>query len=55
MIDLYHVPLPVIFVVGPRADLGLSEIGWRLGQRGSGQSSNNFPTLESAVAGRCWR
>lgn len=50
MIDLYHVPLPVIFVAGLALIWGVSELGWRLGQGGSGQSSN-VTTLESATAG----
>jgi hypothetical protein len=50
MIDLYHVPLPVIFVVGLALIWGVSELGWRLGQRGDGHSTN-IGTLESATAG----
>jgi hypothetical protein len=50
MIDLYHVPLPVIFVVGLALIWGVSEIGWRLGLHGDGHSTN-IGTLESATAG----
>ena len=49
-IDLYHVPLPVIFVVGLALIWGVSELGWRLGKRGDGHSTN-IGTLESATAG----
>ena len=50
MIDLYHVPLPVLFVVGLALIWGVSEIGWRLGQRSDSQSTN-IGTLESATVG----
>src|ERR1044072_2281172 len=50
MIDLYYVPLPVIFLVGLALIWGGSEIGWRLGQRRDGHSPN-IGTLESATLG----
>jgi hypothetical protein len=50
MIDLYNVPLPVIFLIGLALIWGVSELGWRLGQRGDGHSTN-IGTLESAAAG----
>jgi len=50
MIDLYHVPLPVLFLVGLALIWGVSELGWWYGQRGDGQSTN-ISTLESATAG----
>ena len=50
VIDLYHVPLPVIFLVGLALIWGVSELGWRLGKRGDGHSTN-IGTLESATAG----
>ncbi|MFL5238286.1 MAG: hypothetical protein ACJ8EL_11910 [Rhizomicrobium sp.] len=50
MIDLYYVPLPLIFLCGVALIWGVSEIGWRLGQRGDGHSTN-IGTLESATVG----
>ena len=50
VIDLYHVPLPVIFLVGLALIWGVSELGWRLGKRSDGHSTN-IGTLESATAG----
>ncbi len=50
MIDLYHVPLPVIFLSGLALIWGVSELGWRYGQRSEGHSTN-ISTLESATAG----
>jgi hypothetical protein len=40
MIDLYYVPLPLIFLCGVALIWGVSEIGWRLGRRGDGHSTN---------------
>src|SRR3954451_131906 len=48
MIDLYHVPLPVIFLGSLALIWGVSELGWRRGLRGDGQSTN-IGTLESAT------
>ncbi|MGB9369893.1 MAG: hypothetical protein WCE79_28190 [Xanthobacteraceae bacterium] len=50
MIDLYHVPLPVIFLGGLALIWGVSELGWRLGQDSSDHSTN-IGTLESAIVG----
>src|SRR4051795_2617372 len=50
MIDLYYVPLPLIFLCGVALIWGVSEIGWRLGRRGDGHSTN-IGTLESATVG----
>lgn len=50
MIDLYHVPLPVIFFGGLALIWGVSELGWWYGKRGDGHSTN-ISTLESATAG----
>jgi hypothetical protein len=50
MIDLYQVPLPLIFLCGLALIWGASEIGWRLGQRSAAQSTN-IGTLEGATIG----
>jgi len=50
MIDLYIVPLPVIFVCGLALIWGVSELGWRLGARRTDHSTN-INTLESATIG----
>jgi hypothetical protein len=50
MIDLYHVPLSVIFFGGLAVIWGVSELGWWYGKRGDGHSTN-IGTLESATAG----
>ena len=50
MIDLYIVPLPLIFVGSLVLIWGASEVGWRLGAR-SGAESTNIGTLESATIG----
>jgi len=50
MIDLYRAPLLLIFLCGLALIWGVSEVGWRLGQRGDGHSTN-IGTLESATAG----
>jgi hypothetical protein len=50
MIDLYNLPLPVIFVCGLALIWGASEVGWRLADRREGQSPN-IGTLESATLG----
>lgn len=48
--DLYNVPLPVIFLAGLALIWGASEVGWRLAIRRSGQSTN-INTLEGAMIG----
>jgi len=50
MIDLYHVPLWVIFLIGLALIWGVSELGWQLGARSAGQSTN-IGTLEGAMIG----
>src|SRR3954467_2094468 len=50
MIDLYHLPLPVIFLGSLALIWGVSEVGWRRGLRGDGRSTN-IATLESATIG----
>lgn len=50
MIDLYDVPLPIIFCIGLALIWAVSELGWRLGHRREGQSPN-IGTLESATLG----
>jgi hypothetical protein len=51
MIDLYSYSLLTIFFVGVAAVLGISELGWQLGTRGSGRGGGNASTLESAMLG----
>jgi len=50
MIDLYDVPLPAIFLGGLALIWGVSEVGWRVATRRSGQSTN-INTLEGAMIG----
>jgi len=50
MIDVYNVPLPLIFLVGLALIWGVSEVGWRLGARRTDHSTN-INTLESATIG----
>jgi hypothetical protein len=50
MIDLYNVPLPVVFLGGLALIWGASELGWQVGARRSHQSTN-IGTLESAIVG----
>ena len=48
--DVYSVPLPLIFLVGLALIWGVSELGRQLGARSGGQSTN-IGTLESAMLG----
>src|SRR3954453_18724021 len=50
MIDLYHLPLPVVFLGSLALIWGVSEVGWRRGLRGDGRSTN-IDTLEGAMIG----
>jgi len=50
MIDLYDLPLLVIFLVGLALIWGISELGWQIGRRSAGESTN-IGTLESATIG----
>src|SRR6476469_3880868 len=50
MIDLYNLPLPMIFLGGLTLIWGVSELGWRVATRRSGPSTN-INTLEGAMIG----
>jgi len=50
MIDLYNLPLPVVFLGGLALIWGASELGWQFGARRNHQSTN-IGTLESAIVG----
>jgi hypothetical protein len=50
VIDLYDLPLPVIFLCGLALIWGVSELGWRIGARRP-TPSTNIGTLESAMLG----
>jgi cellobiose-specific phosphotransferase system component IIC len=50
MIDLYIIPLPMIFIGSLLLIWGATEVGWRLGTRSQAESTN-IGTLESATIG----